>query len=79
MADPAGAEKIDISVEIDAAPNAIRSGPDGTDPGPSRNLRIRLAICRSLCDVLQTSWRYPLGLPPPLVAQSLRVADVGSA
>ena len=44
MADPAGAEKIDISVEIDAAPNAIRSGPDGTDPGPSRNLRVALLL-----------------------------------
>jgi hypothetical protein len=40
---------------------------------------VRPSIGRSSCDGLQTSWRYPLALLPPLVAQSLRVADVGSA
>jgi hypothetical protein len=40
---------------------------------------VRPAIGRSWCDALQTSWRYPLALPPPLAVQSLRVADVGSA
>src|SRR4029077_3453934 len=48
---------------------------DGSDRAQLANIAfvrspvVSPAIGRSLCDALQTSGRYPLALPPPLVAQ----------